>query len=98
MTAPELLWTPSPERIERSCLTRYQEWLEQRHGLRFEDYHALWRWSVGELETFWASVVEFFGIRFEVPGHRVVSSLEMPGARWYPGARISYPEHVFRGK
>jgi acetoacetyl-CoA synthetase len=94
----ELLWTPSPQRIERATLTRYQAWLERTRGLRFSSYDELWRWSVGDLDAFWASIVEFFDVRFETPGTTVLRSRSMPGAEWFPGARLSYPEHVFRDK
>ena len=54
---PKVLWTPSPERIERATLTRYQRWLAEKHELEFESYHDLWRWSVYDLEAFWGSLV-----------------------------------------
>ncbi|PZS11089.1 MAG: acetoacetate--CoA ligase [Solirubrobacterales bacterium] len=95
---PELLWTPSSERIERATITRYAAWLRQTHGLRFEDYEALWRWSIGDLEAFWASIAAFFDVRFDTPAARVLGNREMPGAEWFPGARLSYAEHIFRGK
>jgi acetoacetyl-CoA synthetase len=95
---PIVLWTPSPERIERATLTRYRQWLEREHGLRFEDYAALWEWSTTELDGFWRSVVEFFGIDFSTEPEAVLGRREMPGAQWFPGARVSFAEHVFRGK
>jgi acetoacetyl-CoA synthetase len=98
MTSPELLWTPSPERVERATITRYQRWLEQERGLRFGDYQELWRWSVTELDEFWSSIVAFCDVRFEAGFDRVLSSREMPGAEWFPGTRLSYPEHIFRDK
>ncbi len=98
MTVPELLWTPSPERIERTTLMRYARWLEQRHGVRGEDYQELWRWSVAELEQFWSSIVEFFDVRFVSPPERVLGERQMPGTQWFPGARCNYAEHIFRGK
>ena len=98
MADPELLWEPSPERIERATLTRYQRWLSETRGLSFEDYHALWRWSVDDLDAFWSSIVEFFDIRFSEAPSAVLADASMPGAKWFPGARLSYPEHVFRGK
>ena len=48
-TEPELLWAPSAEMVERSPLTRYMRWLADEHELHFEDYQALWRWSVTEI-------------------------------------------------
>ncbi len=96
--APKLLWEPSAARMERAVLTRYIEWLGRTRGLEFDDYAALWQWSVDELEEFWGSVVEFFDVRFDVAGDAVLARREMPGAAWFPGARVSYAEHIFRGK
>jgi acetoacetyl-CoA synthetase len=98
MAEPEILWRPSGERIERAILTRYERWLAETRGLEFDDYHALWRWSVDDLEAFWGSVVEFFGVRFSAPPERVLGDASMPGASWFPGARVNYAEHIFRGK
>ena len=98
MAAPELLWTPSPERIERATLTRFQRWVEETEGLRFGAYEELWRWSVAELDRFWSSVAEFFDLRFSEPPERVLGRREMLGAEWFPGARCSYAEHIFREK
>ena len=98
MTEPEVLWTPSAQWIERAQITRYQQWLERSRGLRFDNYEQLWQWSVNEVEAFWASIVEFFDVRFEVPGSSVLGDSSMPGAEWFPGAQVSFAEHVFRGK
>ncbi|MEA2147796.1 MAG: acetoacetyl-CoA synthetase [Solirubrobacteraceae bacterium] len=93
----ELLWTPSDERIERSCLTRYQRWLRDTRGLSFGDYQELWQWSVDELEEFWATIVEFFEVPLE-GRDRVLGDASMPGAEWFPGVRCNYAESVFAGK
>jgi acetoacetyl-CoA synthetase len=95
---PKVLWTPSPGWIERTTLTRYQAWLEEKHGLSFESYHDLWRWSVFDIEAFWKSLVDFLGVRFSEGGDRVLGNEVMPGAKWFPGSRISYAEHMFAGK
>jgi acetoacetyl-CoA synthetase len=92
----QLLWEPSEERARRATVTRFQEWVQEKRGRQFEDYQALWHWSVQELEEFWTDVVEFFDIRLE-GDEEVISGMEMPGAQWFPGARVSYAEHVFRG-
>jgi acetoacetyl-CoA synthetase len=96
--AREILWTPSPELIEAATLTRYQRWLADAYGVRTQSYEQLWRWSTDELEAFWRSIVEFFDVRFEVAGDRVLDRLTMPGATWFPGSRLSYAEHIFRGR
>jgi acetoacetyl-CoA synthetase len=95
---PQLLWEPSEEWIAGTTLTRYMEWLEGDRGLSFGSYDELWRWSVGDLEAFWGSITRFFDVRFADGGETVLGDRSMPGAEWFPGARLSYAEHVFRGK
>ena len=78
--------------IERSNLVRFARAL----GRDGTDYEALWRWSVEDLEGFWGAVWEQFGV---AGGYdRVLGAREMPGTEWFPGAEVSYPEHIFRGK
>jgi acetoacetyl-CoA synthetase len=96
--APEVLWTPSAERIERATLTRYQRWLQETRGLSFAEYDELWRWSVDSLEEFWSSVAEFCGVKWTSPPSAVLGSVAMPGTEWFPGARVSYAEHIFRDR
>jgi acetoacetyl-CoA synthetase len=87
---PTLLWEPQSSLTERAVMTRFM----REHG--FDDYHALWRWSVDDLEGFWAAIWDFFGV--DGGYDRVLGSQAMPGAEWFPGTRVSYPEHLFRGK
>jgi acetoacetyl-CoA synthetase len=87
---PTLLWKPPSALAERAVMTRFM----REHG--FDDYHALWRWSVDDLEGFWAAIWDFFGV--DGGYDRVLGSQAMPGAEWFPGTRVSYPEHLFRGK
>ena len=96
--APVMLWEPSEERIASATLTRYMEWLAVERGLAFDAYADLWQWSVDSVEEFWASIVSFFDVRFAEGGDVVLADRSMPGAVWFPGSRISYAEHVFRGK
>ncbi len=79
-------------------MTRYQRWLAEHRGVRTEGYDELWQWSVDEIEAFWSSICEFLDLRFETPAQRVLGRREMPGAEWFPGARVSYAEHIFRGR
>jgi acetoacetyl-CoA synthetase len=90
---PKLLWKPSPEQIERATLTRYA-----RSVGREGSYDELWRWSVEDLEGFWSSIWEFFDVQASQPYERVLGRRDMPGAEWFPGARLNYAEHLFRGR
>ncbi len=93
------IWNPSPERIERATLTRYQAWLADTRDLRFDDYEQLWRWSVDELEAFWRSIVGVLRGALRRAAHggpRVVARCRARSGS--PGAALNYAEHVFRGK
>jgi len=91
-----VLWEPSAAFRQRSELTRYMRWLEERKGLSFSSYHALWEWSVSDLEAFWGSLWEFLDVRASSPSERVLHERRMPGARWFEGARLNYADQVFR--
>jgi acetoacetyl-CoA synthetase len=94
--APEPLWAPSAERIERSGLTRYCRWLARARGLDFGDYEALWRWSVTDLATFWASVWEYFAVGEGAAPAPVLTGRHMPGVHWFPTARLNYAALALR--
>jgi acetoacetyl-CoA synthetase len=96
--APEPLWEPSAELVERSRLTEFMRWLEAERGLAFADYDSLWRWSVDDLDAFWAAIWDFFEVRADGDRSTVLASRQMPGARWFPEVRLNYAEHVFTGK
>jgi acetoacetyl-CoA synthetase len=98
MTEPEVLWTPTPERVQRAAITRYQGWLRETRGLQFERYEDLWRWSVNDLEDFWSSIVDYFDVRLHGDPSGVLASRQMPGTQWFPGALVSFAERVFRDK
>ncbi|WP_328472473.1 acetoacetate--CoA ligase [Streptomyces sp. NBC_00448] len=102
-SSPEPLWSPSPERIAGARLTRFQQWAAQQHGAPaatgtdpVADYAALHAWSVRAPEAFWRAVTEWFDVRFSTPAETVLADPAMPGARWFPGARLNYAEHALR--
>ncbi|MGH9281968.1 MAG: acetoacetate--CoA ligase, partial [Acidimicrobiales bacterium] len=75
---------------------RYLSWVEQRHDLRFDGYHDLWRWSVDDLAGFWESIWDYFNVEAATPPREVLSERIMPGARWFPGATLNYAGHCLR--
>ncbi|QEC48177.1 acetoacetate--CoA ligase [Baekduia soli] len=100
---PKVLWSPGEDRKEAAAITRYARWIAETRGVELGgadpfDYTALWRWSVDDLEGFWASIWEYFDVQAATPYERVLGSRDMPGAEWFTGATLNYAEHVFRGK
>jgi acetoacetyl-CoA synthetase len=91
----EPLWRPSPERVERANMTRYLRWLAERRSLELGSYDQAWRWSVDDLDGFWSSVWEFFEVGGPAP-RPALAERAMPGARWFPGARLNHAELSLR--
>ncbi len=96
--APEPLWEPSAQLVERSRLTAFTRWLAAERELEFADYDALWQWSVDDLDGFWRAIWDFFEVRADGDPSTVLGSREMPGAQWFPDTRLNYAEHIFAGK
>ncbi len=91
------LWQPSADRIASAQLTEYTRWLEETRGLDFPEYADLRSWSVQQIEDFWESLWEWFEVDADGSGP-ALTDRTMPGARWFEGTKLSYPEHIFRGK
>jgi len=89
---PTKLWEPPQELVESSTMTRYMRWLDRG----FTTYDELWRFSVEDLDAFWASIWEFFEV--DATYDRVLGERGMPGAEWFTGAQLNYAERAFRGK
>lgn len=93
-TGRELLWVPSQDRVRASRMSAYQRWLARERGLRFAGYEDLWRWSVGDLDGFWGSIWAYFAVTASAAPAAVLAERDMPGARWFPGARLNWAENL----
>ncbi|HEY3260185.1 MAG TPA: acetoacetate--CoA ligase [Pseudonocardiaceae bacterium] len=95
----ELLWTPSEERMLNSRMAAYLAWVNRAQHRRLVGYDELWRWSVDDLNGFWCSIWEWFGVIGETPSTPPTTALDepaMPGADWFPGSRLNFTENVLR--
>lgn len=91
-----LLWQPTPDFAANNNLADYMRWLDEEQGRRFDDYDALWEWSVSDIPGFWASIWDYFEVKSIAPYSAVLGNDGMPGAQWFPGARLNYAEHMLR--
>ncbi|MBV9197137.1 MAG: acetoacetate--CoA ligase [Solirubrobacterales bacterium] len=90
----DVLWQPPADLRRSTEIGRFMQWLADERGHDFATYQELFGWSVDDLEGFWGAVWDFFGIRAHAPYERVLGSRTMPGAVWFPGARLNYAEHL----
>ncbi|GAB7105838.1 acetoacetate--CoA ligase [Streptomyces phaeofaciens JCM 4814] len=91
-TDTDLLWSPGRRETEDSNIASFLRWLGTDRGLRFDDYAALWRWSSTDLPGFWSAVWEFYGLDAVTGYDEVLADSSMPGATWFPGARLNFAE------
>src|SRR6185503_2997163 len=91
------IWSPSPERIARSQLTRFMRFVRERHRAPAPDYPALHRWSIEFPENFWNALWDFCEIRAQTRATQILEEgNRMPGARWFIDARLNYAENLLR--
>ena len=85
------LWTPGPERMAASNLARFMA------PLGFTSFAQVLRHSVEEPEAFWSRLWDFCAVKAETRGERViVDGAKMPGAKFFPDARLNYAEYMLR--
>ena len=96
MSSHKQLWKPDEKFKTNSNLYKYQQWLKENKKLSFADYDALWSWSVENVEDFWESIWQYFQVKSYTPYNKVLSSHQMPGAKWFEGATLNYAEHILR--
>ncbi|HEX2115529.1 MAG TPA: acetoacetate--CoA ligase [Alphaproteobacteria bacterium] len=90
------LWQPSADRIAAANLTAFAAAASRKYGLKLADYRALWRWSIDKPEAFWREVWEFGGVIGD-PGKTVlIEGDKMPGARFFPEARLNFAQNLLR--
>ena len=92
----ELLWTPDPARAGRTQVARFMRTVAAERGVSLATYDELWRWSVDDLDGFWAAVWSYFEVQSSRPYDAVLGERTMPGAVWFRGSRVNYAEHVLR--
>ena len=88
------LWSPGRERVEEAQITRF---MGQR-GVPARSYEDLYAWSISERAAFWETVWDFCGVVGERGARTVVDGERMPGARWFPDARLNFAENLLRGR
>ena len=93
----KLLWQPSEERMKSSNMYRFIQFINGRYGKNFKEYGELYQWSIDNIPDFWASMWEFADIKTSKPYDQVVDDPgKMPGANWFPGARLNFAENLLR--
>ena len=97
MSTPPVLWQPSERSIEEAQVTQFARHAIRKHRLDLNSYPDFYRWSVDNPELFWTEVWDWCGVVASRKGSTVlVDGDKMPGARWFPEARLNFAENLLR--
>jgi acetoacetyl-CoA synthetase len=92
----KVLWTPSKERADASTMAQFERFLAGSRGLTFDDYNAMWEWSIDDLEGFWTAIWDFFDIRATAKPAQMITKRRMPDMEWAPDTMLNYADNVLK--
>ncbi|WP_374308160.1 acetoacetate--CoA ligase [Dongia sp.] len=93
----DLLWQPSEAVVAGANMTKFRTQVARDWQIDLHDTAALWQWSVDEIEHFWLSLWRYCEVIADGPGHPVlVDGDKMPGAQFFPNAKINIAENLLR--
>ncbi len=96
-TAPDRpLWVPDPARVAASAMSRFRLAANERFGLKLATYQDLHAWSVASPAEFWELVWDFCGVIGDKGQRRLIDGGRMPGARFFPDAKLNFAENLLR--
>jgi len=97
MAIPPILWQPSERAIEEAQITQFARQIVRKRRLELNSYPEFYRWTVDNPEEFWSDVWDFCGVIASRRGASVlVDGDKMPGAHWFPEARLNFAENLMR--
>lgn len=93
MSERRILWKPTEEQASATTMAAFQRFVAQR-GQSFDDYQAMWEWSVSDLDGFWAAVWDYFDLGPR--GDVILAKDQMPGAEWFPGTEVNFAANILK--
>jgi len=89
------LWTPTKAQIDNAEVTNFAFFVQAKTQFDWnQDFQSLWQWSVDHMPEFWNLLWDWHGIIGD-KGDRVLDGAEkMPGAEFFPDARINFAENL----
>ncbi|HYA80770.1 MAG TPA: acetyl-coenzyme A synthetase N-terminal domain-containing protein, partial [Methylocystis sp.] len=91
------VWAPDDERRRQSRLTALARFEPEATAFAENyDYRALHSWSLERRERFWSRLWDFCGVLGDKGDTVLVDGGLMPGAKWFPQARLNFAENLLR--
>jgi acetoacetyl-CoA synthetase len=93
----QILWQSKSSELESSHIQKFLNHLALKKNLHFDDYEALWQWSVESGDAFWEILFHYFPLKYEGQYQSVTDGAPMPYTRWFEGVKLNYAEHILSG-
>ena len=90
----EVMWSPSAERIFKSEMTRFMDYLGEKRGVSFSSYPELHDYSTKEASSFWQDTAEFYEINFETPASEICGDYSFANYAWFEGAKLNFAQNL----
>ena len=92
-----VMWSPSTETMQNSNMWAFKTKIEEKTGLKFDNYIDLHKWSVNTVEDFWNEVWDYCGVIGD-KGDKpyLIDQDKMPGAAFFPNGTLNYAENMLR--
>src|SRR3954469_21246520 len=92
----EPLWRPSEAAIAAAHMTKFRTQVARDWQIGLKDTDALWSWSTEQVDRFWISLWRYAEVIGEMGRPALKDGDRMPGAQFFPNARINFTENLLR--
>ena len=93
----QLLWKPDQDALQHAEITKFTSFLvNQNFYDGDDDFQKLWQWSVDNSPQFWSALWDWHGVIGEKGERVLIDAEQMPGAKFFPDARINFAENMLR--
>ena len=95
----KVLWRPSSKIKEESNLNQFiKNFVDEFKNQSDVNYEELWKWSIEKPEKFWDSIWDYSNVLGEKGDILLKDKDKMPGARFFPNAKLNYTENLLKNK
>jgi len=89
------LWQPTAADIDAAQLQDFGRFIAANYGFDWNgDFQAMWQWSVDKMPDFWQGIWQWHGIIGEMGSRQLINETAMPGAQFFPDAKINFAENL----
>jgi len=92
-----VVWAPDERRRRESRLTAFARLGSETAAFADDyDYRGIHRWTLERRDRFWSRLWDFCGVLGDKGETVLVDGALMPGASWFPQAKLNFSENLLR--